>query len=691
MVDYKTIEAFAAQNRDKSVLLKSSSGGIFYILAKFFLKTGGYVCGATYDSKGNVFHTIIDDIAELDKLLTSKYVRSKIGDCFLKIYKLLKENKKILFVGTPCQVSALDLFLKSRNVDKSSLLLVDFICHGTPDQRFWQKYLDKSGFDNIHTLNFRLKVPSWPNYSLRINDSVEKYQENPYMQYFLADYILTNPCYTCQYKGFNRNSDITLCDFWGHKLEISPLSEKYGISGVILNSTKSQKFLSVIKKDAFVFPCDLGDITKNNPSYFLRAEKPNDYYQKISEMADSNFVFRVLPGNKTPTALTFKSKIKKAFLDCLKKPITKEKVQAGKKSFRRIGVITDFGYKNFGNKLQNYALTKLCYVFGFNTFNLTLSTTWKNQLIKNVLNVYYSIKKLLLKKTIYELREKTIEEASKKYENKSFFYSYTKSDKKKLNSFDFVIFGSDQIWNMDNHGGDRKFVLGNFGICNEKFKKFSYAASVGTKEIADCNKPLFYQSLTSFYKISCREHSGTQFIKDLGFDCVTTLDPTLLLDAKDWDDAIIKFSSREIKNNDYVVLYFLKNATAKSEILSKCKKEGIKVIDLMDETSPFYISNQFDFINLIKNAQHVYTDSFHACVFSIIYGKSFSVYPRTDNPDDDPMFPRIENLFDMFGIKIDLSEKNTFSKVDFLHREKFENLKNFSYSYLKDCLLSGDK
>lgn len=689
MIDYKKIETFAAQNKSKKVLEKSSSGGIFFILAKSFLKSGGYVCGATYDTDGNVFHTIVHDFKELYRLLTSKYVRSSLGDCFVKIRTLLEKHRKVLFVGTPCQVSALDLFLK--DIDRSNLLLIDFVCHGTPDPKFWKLYLSQKKITKIKYLNFRFKKPSWKNYSIKINNFMEQHQKNTYMQYFLSDYILTTPCYVCKHKGFNRNSDITLCDFWGHTVKITALNEKNGISGVIFNTEKSKKYKWIIKSEANLFPCDFGDIVESNPSYFSTAQKPSDYKETISNLnGELGFVSLKAKESKKPFKSIIKSVLSKVFSRYLMTSYRSERIKSSNRIVKKLGIVTDFGYVNFGNKLQNYALNKICRDFEYIPVNLTSLPNYKNQAIKFFFRFYSSIRGKLHRPTKASKRYNLIKSTSQKYEGKSLLYSYTKTDKKKLNRFQKIIFGSDQIWNLNYHH-DRKFVLGNFGILNEGFKKISYAASIGTSEIADRDKPLFYQSLKSFYKISCREESGTKCIKDLGFSCVTTLDPTLLLDIKDWDDAIAKYSSREIKNNHYVVLYFLKNATAKSEILNKYKKENIQVIDLMDETSPFYISNQFGFINLIKNAQHVYTDSFHACVFSIIYGKSFSVYPRTDNPDDDPMFPRIENLFDMFGIKIDLSEKNTFSKLDFLHREKFENLKNFSYSYLKDCLLSGDK
>lgn len=690
MIDFRKIESFAAQNKSKNVLLKSSSGGIFFILAKNFLKNGGYVCGSTYDPEGNVFHIIIDNVKSLDRILTSKYVRSSLGDCFTKIRDLLNNGNKVLFAGTPCQVSALDLFLK--NVNKGNLLLVDFVCHGTPDIKFWKLYLSSKNIKEINELNFRYKKPSWKDYSIKINDFVEVHQNNAFMQYFLADYTLTTPCYICSSKGFNRHSDLTLCDFWGHSREISQLDDVYGISGVIFNTEKGKKFRSIIDSEAKIEPCFFEDIIKNNPSYFVCAKKPLDYSSVISDLENQK-LFKPLSREKNPHDSVFKilrRAASRVLSKLLKGRYKIEEVRVKTNFAKRLGIITDFGYNNFGNKLQNYAMHVMCRGFGYSSINLTSITKYRNQPSKLLFRFCHFMKRKAYVNTKKDEREKTIKRASRQYERKPFLFSYTKTDKKRLNKFNFILFGSDQIWNLNYHD-DSKFVLGNFGILKEGFKKISYAASIGTSEIADRDKPLFYQSLKSFYKISCREESGTKCIKDLGFSCVTTLDPTLLLDAKDWDDAIIKFSSREIKNNDYVVLYFLKNATAKSEILSKCKKEEIKVIDLMDETSPFYISNQFDFINLIKNAQHVYTDSFHACVFSIIYGKSFSVYPRTGKPSDDPMFPRIENLFDMFGIKIDLSERNTFSKADFLNREKFDNLKNFSYSYLKDCLLSGNK
>lgn len=379
-------------------------------------------------------------------------------------------------------------------------------------------------------------------------------------------------------------------------------------------------------------------------------------------------------------------KIQIFFKKIVKRQCTLETIPVAGRKSKMIGVVTDFGYKNFGNKLQNFALLKTLNGFGYNAINLTSIPTYRNQLIKNCFLLYYRAKNKFTEKTIKHKRNECIKKASLKYENRPFYYSYTKTDKKRLQKFYAIVFGSDQVWNLSYHH-DREFVLGQFGVANETFKKISYAASIGSENIPEADKDFFRRSLKSFYRISCREESGTKSINNLGFKCVTTLDPTLLLSVQEWDEAIKRYSSRSISTNNYVLLYFLENNSEKAEIINDVENANINFVDITNEKSRFYISNQFDFINLIKNAKHIYTDSFHACVFSILFGKDFNVYPRTDNPKTDKMFTRIENLFDLFGIKIDLSLKNEFHSSDFTDLSKFNSLKKDSIQFLKDSII----
>lgn len=679
MIDFKQIEVYAAKNKDKKVLLKSSSGGVFYSIAKKVLDDEGIVCGATYNENGKVFHTIIDSIDDLDSILGSKYVRSDLGDIFKKIKVALSENKKVLFCGTPCQVGALFYFLGKKEYD--NLTTIDFICHGTPEPKYWDMFLKQNSISHVDSLNFRFKKPSWENYSLKINNKIFK-KINPYMYYFLNNYTLLESCYDCKFKGFNRHSDITLCDLWGNNYYYTGLKNKYGVSGVILNSEKARHIFQSLKGEYFFTNCNLSLITERNSSYFESSKKPNDYNDVVSNINLSDEF-------KQKNNLTVRTKAKQIisktinFIFSFEKSVDwNEHINLTKNSNNyQIGIISDFGYHNYGNKLQNFALTQILKSKGYNPVNIIYKP--------NYLNTFKGhIYKLLKIKPLEKKRMKQIKKVSRLYESNSYF-RYTAKNKEKLNSLQMVIFGSDQIWNCSYHS-DRLFALGNFGIQNENFIKVSYAASIGSEDIPIQYKHLFFTSLQSFKYISCREQSGADAINKLGFNAVATLDPTLLFSGDEWREYYKQYSKLKLSNKKYVLLYFLVNMKEKENVKLKYKNSKYEVVDILDKNSKHYLSHQFDFLNYIDNAQHIYTDSFHACLFSILFKKKISVYSRKQNISEDNMLARITNLFAMFGQKIDLEIKNEFNSNDF----NFDNLlklKEQSINYLNDALISLPK
>ena len=131
------MEVYAAYSKNENLLMKSSSGALFGVIAKLFLKNGDLVFGAAFDDNFNLKHIGISDEQELYKLLGSKYVQSKLGETYRTIRKLLhNDNKRILFVGTPCQVAGLKSFL-GRNHD--NLFTIDIICHGVPSQKMFKR------------------------------------------------------------------------------------------------------------------------------------------------------------------------------------------------------------------------------------------------------------------------------------------------------------------------------------------------------------------------------------------------------------------------------------------------------------------------------------------------------------------------------------------------------------------------
>lgn len=240
-------KTFAAINEDEAVRKSSSSGGAFSSLANSVLAENGAVFGAMFDENWNVVHGFIENHDELSKLRGSKYVQSRIGKCYEVTERFLKDKRRVLFSGTPCQIAALKKFLGK---DYNNLVTVDFICHGVPSPKLWRWYLDlvkKRG--SIVDINFRNKDDGWKRFNFAVdyvqnNVSVRAFhRENPYMIAFLDDMSLRPSCNNCQAKAGRSHSDITLADFWNVDKVVDRIDDDKGVSLLLGNTAKGLMLL----------------------------------------------------------------------------------------------------------------------------------------------------------------------------------------------------------------------------------------------------------------------------------------------------------------------------------------------------------------------------------------------------------------------------------------------------------------
>lgn len=135
-VPKEPLQVFAAKNKNEDQRLRSSSGGVFILLAENIIKQGGVVFGARFDKNWEVEHGYAETLEELEPLMRSKYVQSRIGNTYKEAEMFLKQGRKVLFVGTSCQIAGLHKFLRK---EYENLLTVDFICHGVPSPGVWRK------------------------------------------------------------------------------------------------------------------------------------------------------------------------------------------------------------------------------------------------------------------------------------------------------------------------------------------------------------------------------------------------------------------------------------------------------------------------------------------------------------------------------------------------------------------------
>lgn len=237
-------KTIAAQLYDQSNLEKSASGGAFAGIARAFIRAGGIVVGCTDDINCGGFFRTIRAEHEIDLLVGSKYYQCDLSkEIYETVNAELNNQKKVLFIGTPCQVDGV-----KRSVKKSeNLLLVEILCQGVPSKKVVKYYhsdMEKKYGKEIKEHLYRSKERQDRGQyvtKLIFNDNSKYYGKGEgdlYNRSFQRKIFLRESCYNCKYACKDRVSDITLGDFWG--LKEFKFSIKDGVSLVLINSKKAE-------------------------------------------------------------------------------------------------------------------------------------------------------------------------------------------------------------------------------------------------------------------------------------------------------------------------------------------------------------------------------------------------------------------------------------------------------------------
>lgn len=279
---------FAAINNNAAIRERSSSGGIFTLLAERTIKKGGVVFGASFDENWRVVHQYTETMEGLARFRGSKYVQSDIGTSFQDAKHFLDQGREVLFSGTPCQIAGLKNYLRK---SYSNLFTVDLVCHGTPSPDIWRKYLletickrlnlknikDLNIGDHISNICFRSKENGWKNFHVRFeykNGEVESlpFYRNSYMSVFLSNLSLRPCCYSCPAKLYQIQSDITLADFWGVN-EICPeIDDDKGCGLIFVNDKEKLELLDIL--DCKLKRLFLDSIVEYNSSILNSVKEP---------------------------------------------------------------------------------------------------------------------------------------------------------------------------------------------------------------------------------------------------------------------------------------------------------------------------------------------------------------------------------------------------------------------------------
>lgn len=385
---------------------------------------------------------------------------------------------------------------------------------------------------------------------------------------------------------------------------------------------------------------------------------------------------------------------------------------------KKIGLAVCYDTKNYGSQLQVLATVKKIQELGYDTeiirYKKSLTPTFVLQTIPRLFDVSFIKAKLRVKFKQKEIKkypeiEKNISIRNKRFRGFAKKYFTNLSEvyngwenlvKQSAKNYDLFLCGSDQLW-LPNNLGSHFYTL---EFAPENKRKIAYATSFGVSQIPISKKMMTKKFLNRIEYIGVRETRAAEIIKELtGRDVPTVLDPTLLFSAQDWLNIIPLRQIPSLAGKKYIFCYFLgRNPQQRREAEKLRAETGCEIVFIphLDEFIPEDIEfgdvQLFDigpeeFVNLIRNAEYVCTDSFHGSVFSILYHKSFITFNRFKEHDKNSRNSRIDTLLAQTELENRRFDGRLLEQIvqpiDTVRvDQRLQEMKNYSLSYLADAI-----
>lgn len=356
----------------------------------------------------------------------------------------------------------------------------------------------------------------------------------------------------------------------------------------------------------------------------------------------------------------------------------------------KASIVSLFGFFNYGNRLQSYAVQEIIRKMGLQTQVIYVQS--------NMIQLKKIIMYLIFETRLYRIlpnaqkRERAYQRGKAfRTFNKKYISTKRYSDICKIEDADYFILGSDQVWNPKRYNDVKKQLF--FLSFTSPNKKVCFAPSFGVSTIPEQWQPYFRDQLMTFPHLSVREESGAKIIKELtGQSAEVLIDPTLMLNAEDWMKIAHK-PERVDTDKPYVLTYFLGGTPQKAAVEGKRIKEEINgnLYQLLDPNMPeVYTAGPAEFLYLIAHASVVQTDSFHACIFAFLFGKPFLLYAREG--EDTDMLSRLDTLLTKFDLKrkyVDSGLENDVYECDYSKGyAKLSQEREKTYTFLSRSMLA---
>lgn len=595
---------YACRYKNDEVRKVSSSGGLFTLIAEQCLQSGGVVFGAAFDENFDVIHICVEKKEDLDKLRRSKYVQSHIGNTFQDVKRFLIEGRKVLFTGTPCQVAGLNNFLQKKY---DNLLLADIICHGVPSPAVFRSYcreMEQRYGAKVTDFSFRDKTNGWsPDLNMMMMmSSGEKYAslliEDPYGNAFLSNLFLRPSCHHCFANNFRSGSDITLGDYWGIDGVHLWFNDHKGTTAAIIKTEKGKEVWSGLQQKIKSLPSSLTKALEGNPCIHCSVMPHPNRSQFFADFATAK---------------------ESAVIPLIEKHLGRNDV----------GILNfQYSYFNYGALLVAYSLQRAVDKLGYRAYHINFFPHF------------------LFKGTVNE--DNPFKQFGERFIRRTGICINTADLQENINGrFQKFITGGDQVfrWHCDF-----SFLL---DWVSGKKTLLSYSASFGLDSLNKIpeytwKKAYAEKCFHRFDAISVREQSGATILKqEFGINAEVVLDPTMLLDAEEYQE-VIDGEFSEVPAEEFVAYYMLDNELRAdlyhpALAVSALADAGVFVDMRKNENGQFRSFGQW--LHLIKNAKYVITDSFHGTIFSILYRKQFLTLDRPYGGSE-----RIITLFETLGI-----------------------------------------
>ena len=576
----------------------SSSGGIFTVLATYFLKKGGIVFGAEWSPDyRTVRHTYITKISELDRLRRSKYLQSEIGTSYSDCKRFLNEGKTVLFTGTPCQIAGLTNFLEKHY---DNLYTIDIVCHSVPSRKAYLAYVadrEKEASSHMTSINFRDKKKyGWRPSILMTFENGKTYTNKigscTFYRGFIRGIINRKSCASCKFASIPRPGDLTLADFWGIQKYNADYDDCQGTSCLLVNN---DRFNSIFKKIKF-------RLFENVPLQFAKDNNGQLVYPLKSHPGRQYF-FDSLDN------IGYDAAIRKTWSEY--NPPAKPTVPKFEYDF---GIVGWWYGTNYGSSFTYYALHSILQDMGYRVLMIDQPLPYP------------------------DAPSAPRETISRKFAKKH----YTISDRypfKELRTLNrkckAFILGSDQIFNSQCICGEEPFYLLDF-VADDK-KKIAFATSFGHSKLLmpQNERQLFSYRLSRFNYLSVRELDGVDCCRTLGLKATFCLDPVFLCDNKHYLELAAQSDKTE---TGYILMYildvspdirrlvlFLQSALKKKVLVildgQSNYTENFRTLDLPDNIANIQAIEDWHYY--FANADMIVTDSFHGTCLAIIHRKNF--------------------------------------------------------------------